>query len=190
MLYTSLLVAASAFVTSVTAQIQINPGTVPQAERNGWCDAQRNTCPVICQNGTTANTCDPNTLQYNCLCVSGATPNISDYSQTLPFFICQTSIAQCVAATTDASVQARCRDVTCGSRNASAETATTSSAAPSSTSVSSQTSSAASSPTGSAASASSSAPAATGAASALAAARDYGTPALMAGMLAIFGFAM
>ncbi|KAF4555259.1 Hypothetical protein D9617_2g052120 [Elsinoe fawcettii] len=193
MLYTSLLIAASALATSVSAQIQINPGSVPQAERNGWCEAQRNTCPQICQNGTTQNNCDPNLLTYNCVCSSGATPNISDYQTTLPFFVCQTSIAQCVAATNDAAAQGRCRDVTCGQRNASSLAATTSSAAPSSTSASQTSSSAASgssgSPSGS--STSSASPAASsGAAMALTVAREWGTPALLAGMLAMFGLAM
>ncbi|TKX25344.1 hypothetical protein C1H76_2577 [Elsinoe australis] len=193
MFYSSLLVAATAMTSMVAAQIQINPGSVPQTERNSWCDAQRNTCPLICNGtGTTSNTCDPNQLTYNCVCTSGASPNVSDYQQTLPFFVCQTSIAQCITANTDAAAQSQCRAVTCGSRNASAATTTTSSsAAPSSTAASSTSaaSSGGSSPSGSASSSASPA-ASSGAAMALTVARDFGTPALLAGMLAIFGFAM
>ncbi|PNS17687.1 hypothetical protein CAC42_3082 [Sphaceloma murrayae] len=188
MLYTTLLLAASAL--TVSAQIQINPGSVPADERASWCTAQRNTCPQICNGtGTTQNSCDSNTLQYSCVCSSGALPNISDYQQTLPFFVCQTSIAQCITANTDAAAQSRCRDVTCGSRNATAQSATTSSAAPSSTSASATSSGSSSASASGSATGSATPAASSGAAMALTVARDYGTPALLTGMLAIFGFA-
>jgi hypothetical protein len=46
---------------------------------------------------TTDNTCDPDALTYSCICDNGVSPNVTQYSQTLPFYICQAWGTQCVA---------------------------------------------------------------------------------------------
>lgn len=45
---------------------------------------------------TEANDCDSDNLTYNCVCDNGVSPNITMYSQTLPFYICQAWGTQCV----------------------------------------------------------------------------------------------
>lgn len=37
------------------------------------------------------------TLTYDCVCANGQSPNVTEYSQTLPFYICQEWGTQCVA---------------------------------------------------------------------------------------------
>ncbi|KAF2156868.1 hypothetical protein K461DRAFT_272959 [Myriangium duriaei CBS 260.36] len=201
MFYSSMLLAVTAMTGLVAAQssITIDPNSVDSGTRSGWCEAERNTCSQICGSvGTTANLCDPTQLTYTCTCNSNTQPNISAYAQTLPSFICQTSVNQCIAANTNnQETQAACRDVVCGNQTVNAASTATSSA----TGSSSQTSGAASASTtgatstsasggSSATSASASATASKSAGMAVAMARDYGMSALVMGMLAAFGLAM
>jgi len=44
-----------------------------------------------------SNTCDPTVLTYACVCGNGLSPNVSEYTQTLPYFICQEWGIQCVS---------------------------------------------------------------------------------------------
>ena len=59
------------------------------------------------------------TLTYDCVCGNGQSPNASEYSQTLPYFICTEWGTQCVAACAgDTSCQSACRDDhPCGAQN-------------------------------------------------------------------------
>ncbi|CAO2657071.1 Nn.00g058740.m01.CDS01 [Neocucurbitaria sp. VM-36] len=82
----------------------IDPNSVSDSDRQYWCDQNKAQCPLIClqQPGvtsmtTTDNDCDPDTLTYSCVCENGVSPNITQYSQTLPFFICQEWGNQCVS---------------------------------------------------------------------------------------------
>ena len=45
---------------------------------------------------TNANSCDSDNLTYDCECADGLRPNVTQYTQTLPFFICQEWGNQCV----------------------------------------------------------------------------------------------
>lgn len=54
-------------------------------------------------------------LTYNCVCSTMSTPNITQYTQTLPYFTCQQYIANCVASTNSAAVQKQCMSIQCGS---------------------------------------------------------------------------
>lgn len=61
----SLLITLAAIVGLVSAQTNfatcctIDPTTEPSDMLLSWCRAQTNTCPLLCQNGQTANnTCD------------------------------------------------------------------------------------------------------------------------------------
>ncbi|KAF2132779.1 hypothetical protein P153DRAFT_354245 [Dothidotthia symphoricarpi CBS 119687] len=117
----------AAFVGFAAAQQQytIDPDSVSSSDRSYWCNQQIAMCPLICtqQPGvdtltTQSNDCDPDTLTYDCVCDGGITPNITQYSQTLPFFICQTWGNQCVANCNGASsCQDACRaDHPCGAQ--------------------------------------------------------------------------
>lgn len=46
---------------------------------------------------TRQNDCSAASLTYTCVCQNGISPNISQYSLTLPYFICQEWGNQCVA---------------------------------------------------------------------------------------------
>ncbi|ODA79482.1 hypothetical protein RJ55_05075 [Drechmeria coniospora] len=84
------------------ADYSIDPKSVSASIRQAWCQSERATCPIICQQtgpGTTlVNTCDPDLLTYGCLCGDNKRPNVSEYSLTLPYFICQEWGNQCVKA--------------------------------------------------------------------------------------------
>jgi hypothetical protein len=45
---------------------------------------------------TESNECDSDALTYTCVCENGIVPNVTQYSQTLPFYICQAWGNNCV----------------------------------------------------------------------------------------------
>ncbi|KAJ9645307.1 hypothetical protein H2201_005656 [Coniosporium apollinis] len=188
MLFSSLFIAVSAAASLVAAQSNntytVDPNSVPATQRQVWCRAQRQTCPQLCNNQIQNNDCDPNTLQILCVCRNGQTPNVTDYEQTVPSLMCEEWKIQCVRNSgSDATKQAACIAVQCGSRRA--ESVLSTSSASSSATGSSTASGSASATSGAAAAASSSA-----AAAALDFATTYGTGAIAAGLLGLFGLAL
>lgn len=138
-------------------------------------------------------------MTYTCTCANGNTPNISDYQDTLPFYICSRWRDDCTAAhPNDLSGQTACQSVTCGTKNATAGASSTTpsgseSDSSASASASSSASATASSSSGSESSASASSDAAQSSETGNAAAAigmNYGTGILMGGMLAVFGLAL
>ncbi|KAF2013342.1 hypothetical protein BU24DRAFT_350530 [Aaosphaeria arxii CBS 175.79] len=108
----AIAVAAFAFATLSAAQSDpqqnypytIDPNSVSDADKAKWCLDQTSQCPLIClqQPGVTSqdtieNECDPEALTYSCVCENNVRPNITEYSQTLPYWICTTWQNQCVA---------------------------------------------------------------------------------------------
>jgi hypothetical protein len=107
--------------TLAQSQYSIDPNSVSNATRDAWCTSQSGkhdreitfdrqiwrccllaSCPLICEqtsgSGTTEeNNCDPNQLTYACVCSNGLSPNLTEYTQTLPFYICQEWGTQCVS---------------------------------------------------------------------------------------------
>lgn len=117
--------ALAAFISKVTTQ-SIDPNSVDINTRNSWCTSQIAACPLICTQETNgsaavyANDCDPDTLQYDCVCDNGLSPNISEYSQTIPYFTCTESNNQCRlnCGISDSSCAAACvEDHPCGAQN-------------------------------------------------------------------------
>ncbi|KAF2831106.1 hypothetical protein CC86DRAFT_283221 [Ophiobolus disseminans] len=103
----------------------INPETVLKTDRDAWCANQRSQCPLIClqQPGVTSmttldNECDPNALTYSCVCENNVSPNITQYSQTLPYYICTQFGTNCVKACgSDNLCASKCRsDHPCGAQ--------------------------------------------------------------------------
>lgn len=150
-----------------------------------------------------------NTLTYGCICSSGNTPNISDFEQTLPGFVCRQARIDCIAAApNDLDAQRACDDVVCGSKNIEDASSSTSSSAASSSTTGSSTSSgsdseateagssssdsddSASTTAESGASETSAAADSDSAASALTLASTYGTGLLAVGIFAAFGLAL
>ncbi|KAH4221543.1 hypothetical protein HBI56_127390 [Parastagonospora nodorum] len=126
----------------------IDPDSVSSSDRDAWCLNQKSQCPLIClqQPGVTSmttneNECDADTLQYSCVCENNVAPNVTEYSQTLPFYICQQWGNNCVknCGLGASSCADKCRaDHPCGAQspykgNSSIATMSTASATPSST---------------------------------------------------------
>ncbi|KAK3671265.1 hypothetical protein LTR78_008900 [Recurvomyces mirabilis] len=118
---------ASAFLLSTAvaqSQYTIDPNSVVNTTRAYWCTQEQAQCPLIClqtnsQADTIANDCNPTSLTYSCVCSNGMSPNISEYTQTLPFFICQEWGNQCVSnCNGDSICQSNCRSQhPCGAQN-------------------------------------------------------------------------
>jgi len=124
------VVATALFCMSATAQVQysIDPNSVSLSIRQGWCQQQTATCPSLCLqpgNGgtrtTIQNTCNAATLSFACVCGGGVSPNATEYSQTLPYFICTEYGTQCIAACGGVNTcQSACRqDHPCGAQDPS-----------------------------------------------------------------------
>lgn len=102
----------------------IDPNSVDKSTRDQWCQAQTSSCPLLCfqvpgaDGKPSANTCDSKSLAYNCVCSNGISPNASEYSQTIPYFICTEQNNQCVAnCNGESSCQYNCRsDNPCGAQ--------------------------------------------------------------------------
>ncbi|RKF71553.1 hypothetical protein GcC1_097005 [Golovinomyces cichoracearum] len=127
------------------ATYSIEPSSVSLSIRkDSWCSSQTTSCPILCmqypgQSSTTAdNRCDPKTLTFSCVCENGLSPNASEFSQTLPFFVCQEYGNQCVAACDgDTLCQGACReDHPCGAQNPTRVNATSTSVSASHTETS------------------------------------------------------
>ncbi|KAL7939719.1 hypothetical protein V8C35DRAFT_14390 [Trichoderma chlorosporum] len=97
--FKSAVVAATMAFASVAQGYSIDPNSVPLSTRQNWCASETSTCPIICQQTTSkptiVNDCDPNALTFGCLCGDNKQPNVSEYTLTLPFFICQEYVVQC-----------------------------------------------------------------------------------------------
>ncbi|OJD15527.1 hypothetical protein AJ78_04223 [Emergomyces pasteurianus Ep9510] len=124
MLFPTVLLALS-FIAGFAGAQSIDPSTVPKATREAWCRDQTTSCPLLCmQNGKPSddlddNKCDPETLIYICKCSNGLAPNASEYSQTIPYYICTEANNQCVRnCNGDTTCQTACRvDNPCGAQN-------------------------------------------------------------------------
>lgn len=142
-------VLALAAAVAVSADYWIDPSTVPLSLRKSWCQSELSTCPLICQQTepptTLVNTCDAEHLTYGCLCGNNLQPNVSEYTLTLPYFVCTEWGTQCEKACgSDSTCAASCRqDHPCGAQKPKTNYTTTSStmestAAPTATTTSNQ----------------------------------------------------
>jgi len=122
----AVLLAFSSMVALVTTQYSIDPTTIDPAVRAQWCSAQQTSCPLICLQLPGAsglpesNSCDPGSLSYQCVCSNGATPNASQYTQTIPYFLCTEFDQECIKNCTGGSstCQAACtQNNPCGAQN-------------------------------------------------------------------------
>jgi len=143
MLFRSALVAVAAVFSSVAqADYVINPKSVPLSTRQAWCASELSSCPIICQQfppGTTlVNKCDPDHLTYGCLCGNNQQPNISEYSLTLPYFVCTEYGNQCVKGCgQDNTCASACRaNNPCGASNPKRYNTTSTASSPTSSATS------------------------------------------------------
>ncbi|KAF2015866.1 hypothetical protein BU24DRAFT_422170 [Aaosphaeria arxii CBS 175.79] len=206
MRYSSVFVAVSALASFAVAQNEtsqlpptiqpcctVDPQLISSTNKTNWCLAERNTCREACDNQVAAggNTCDNNSLEFECKCRNGTDLDMKQYEQSVPGQMCRFWYDQCVAATNeDLDQQKACeaaRDANCGTQLTNGDT--TSSSASSSEPTSSPTSTGGSSESATSAGAvpATSSP---GLAPALAYAREYSTPLMAGGLVALFGFAL
>ncbi|OAL27662.1 hypothetical protein AYO20_09735 [Fonsecaea nubica] len=138
-----LVTAALAALARLAITQTIDPNSVPLSTRQSWCDSQIAQCPLICLQeadnsaATYDNSCDPVALTYSCICSSGLSPNASEYSQTLPYYICTEYNTQCQQACgTDNSCAAACvQNHPCGALNPTRVNTSTITTMPSTTSA-------------------------------------------------------
>lgn len=86
-------VASTMLFSSGAAQqtYQIDPNSVSNTTRGVWCTNQIAQCPLICLQtagnsaATLANTCMPADLTFACVCSNGMSPNLTEYTQTIPY---------------------------------------------------------------------------------------------------------
>lgn len=136
-----------AFASVAKADYYIDPDSVPLSTRQSWCSDEVNTCPLICSQLSPGpplvNECNPDTLTFGCLCGNNKQPNVSEYSLTLPYFICQEYGNQCVTACgQNNQCSSACRqDNPCGASNPKRynTTSTSTSGAPTTTETGSNT---------------------------------------------------
>ncbi|KZF26861.1 hypothetical protein L228DRAFT_265216 [Xylona heveae TC161] len=118
--FSALFVASAAFAgfASALGNQTIDPNSVDLSTRNSWCLSENNNCPLLCGGSGDVQTlsCDGNTLQYQCVCTNGSSPDVAAYTGTLPFFICQEYVSQCITNhPNDLDGQTACRkDNPCG----------------------------------------------------------------------------
>ncbi|KAK0618426.1 hypothetical protein B0T17DRAFT_509967 [Bombardia bombarda] len=143
---TAVLALTSAIV--VSADYYVVPSTVPLATRMSWCNDERSTCPLICQqfepHTTLDNSCDAETLTYGCLCGNNQQPNVSEYSLTLPYHVCQEWGNQCVTncGPYDNTCSSNCRQQhPCGAQRPTRANTTTSTTMTSTSSTAASTTS-------------------------------------------------
>jgi len=101
--FAPILLASASFIGLSSAQVYppVNPDDIDINIRNLWCVNQQEACPALCEDqeqvSATTNDCDPETLTFECLCENNVSPNMTEYSMTIPYHLCQQSITNCVA---------------------------------------------------------------------------------------------
>ncbi|KAL2755808.1 hypothetical protein ACRALDRAFT_1064194 [Sodiomyces alcalophilus JCM 7366] len=126
-------VAATLMAAASAQDYWVEPDTVPKSMRIRWCEDQTRTCPFICEQTDPrpplVNECDPDALNYGCICGDSKKPNMTEYSLTLPYHMCTEWGNQCVAACSDSACASACREENpCGAQNPQRVNVTSSSA--------------------------------------------------------------
>ncbi|KFY36812.1 hypothetical protein V495_07590 [Pseudogymnoascus sp. VKM F-4514 (FW-929)] len=99
----------------------IDPTTVDPQIAASWCIGERTGCQTLCDGNAPTNDCDAQKLTYKCLCDDGSTPDLAEYKNTLPDYVCQANFAGCIKAhPNDAVGQGNCKTEiqdTCGTKS-------------------------------------------------------------------------
>jgi len=129
--------AAVSLLFAIVGSQTIDPNSVPLSLRDTWCVNQQASCPLLCLQlakvaSTSSNKCDPKTLDWSCVCSNGISPNISEFSQTIPYYECTEFANQCVTncGLANNACSNTCRTAhPCGAQNPTRVNATSSTAA-------------------------------------------------------------
>lgn len=113
MLSTSVVALALLAGTSI-AQVgnysYVDPNTIDSQTAASWCIGERDACKTLCDNDAPTNDCDAIKFTYKCVCSDGTSPNLADYKNTFPDFLCNANFAGCIKAHPDDAVgQGKCK---------------------------------------------------------------------------------
>ncbi|KAJ5114516.1 hypothetical protein NUU61_000275 [Penicillium alfredii] len=119
-----LVIASGLTLVNSQSAISIDPSSVPLSTREAWCSSQTSSCPLLClqvpgaSGSPSSNKCTAETLVYSCICNNNVSPNASEYSQTIPYYVCTEKNNQCVKACQgNSGCQSDCRtDNPCGAQ--------------------------------------------------------------------------
>ncbi|CAI2168596.1 16517_t:CDS:2 [Funneliformis geosporum] len=87
-----LLISVLICSQSKAQQPPSHPSTLDPALKDQWCKSTIETCSAICKNRKTvpaANSCFSLNLLENCLCTDGYAPTLSNYENTVSYFLCE-----------------------------------------------------------------------------------------------------
>ncbi|RHZ61135.1 uncharacterized protein CDV56_105494 [Aspergillus thermomutatus] len=140
MIFSRALIVAASLVGLVSSQTwtAVNISAIDSATRSKWCLDQTSSCPLLCLQMANAtgdpiqNDCDSDDLTYNCVCSNQMSPNASEYSQTIPYYLCTEANTECVdrCDSSDATCQSACRtERPCGAQNPKRHNVTTTTSA-------------------------------------------------------------
>ena len=89
---------AAFFILAIAVHGQDISQSETLAQKQQYCDSNKYTCSVNCAGNPKVNTCDPNTLGWNCLCSNGKFPSQQPPSQyPIEQIQCAAEIESCVA---------------------------------------------------------------------------------------------
>lgn len=140
------VVVLTSLLGSVSAQTYYspNPDDIDLGTKQTWCSNQISACGLLCldqkSGGGFTNDCDPETLQFQCICADNTVPNATEYTQTIPYFLCTYTVENCVqnCGQYDPTCAENCRTGrVCGATNPSRVTSTKSGSSPATTSAAS-----------------------------------------------------
>ncbi|KAK0633070.1 hypothetical protein B0T14DRAFT_419650 [Immersiella caudata] len=93
----AVFVALSALgLVAAQSNFTVDPNTIEPTKRTEWCNAQFNTCGILCGGVTKANTCTPTDLKFVCTCSNGTAPGLEYYIQSMPTLLCQQAFSECI----------------------------------------------------------------------------------------------
>jgi hypothetical protein len=130
-------IASGSVFPSLTAAFNVSD--IELATKENWCQHQLDGCGPLCalENlEATENKCYPENLYYACVCSNGSRPNLTEYSETIPYYTCTLDQGDCIkncgSGGNDCIEQCK-KTYVCGATNPKKGNATKSSSAKSST---------------------------------------------------------
>lgn len=149
-LFIAALVATGSVFPSLTSAF--NASDIALATRENWCQHQTDQCGPLCaleNMEAITNECFPDNLYYACVCDDGSRPNLTEYSETIPYYTCTIDQGDCIKACGSNECREQCKKTyVCGATNPKKGNATSSATASTAASTASKTNSATIGPDG------------------------------------------
>ncbi|KAI1659874.1 putative amidoligase enzyme-domain-containing protein [Daldinia decipiens] len=74
---------------------KIDPTEVDISDRVNWCQGQQDSCSTIC-GSVVQNGCSVDTLDFQCVCQGGNEPDMNEFMNTVPWFVCERLQSDCI----------------------------------------------------------------------------------------------